>query len=176
MGWRNVLNGVVFAAAATLFGGLLLKYLDWQIKEKQRVELKRLEMDESSKKLEDYINELDIYWESERSRNNLPKEQQADFEMPNYPVLTAYDLFMLKQSFNKQPLSSTEREFFKLLYEMKEDVIKHLKGISLETDIISALVLQMAHERGVDTKKVIDIVLKKETNRDKKLKIYHHGQ
>ena len=36
LGWRNVFNGVVFAAAATLFGGLLLKYLDWQTKEHKR--------------------------------------------------------------------------------------------------------------------------------------------
>ena len=165
LGWRNVLSGVVFAAAATLVGGLLLKYLDWQMKERQRVELKHAEMDEIKKKLEDYKNEIEIYLESIKTRDNLPREQQADFEVPNFPILTYYDFLILRQSSYKQPLSNTEKELFKLFSEVKEDIIKHLDDISWETEIMRELMLQMAHNRGVDTKKVIEIVLKKRNKR-----------
>lgn len=165
LGWRNVLSGVVFAAAATLVGGLLLKYLDWQMKERQRVELKHVEMDEIKKKLEDYQNEIEIYLESIKTRNNLPREQQTDFEMPNLPILTYYDFFILRQSLYKQPLSNTEKELFKLFSEIKEDIIKHLDDISWETEIMRELMLQMARDRGVDTKKVIEIVLKNRNQR-----------
>ena len=165
LGWRNVLSGVVFGAAATLFGGLLLKYLDWQMKERRRLELKRAERDKVDQIIKDFQDALSAYKEAEKIRDSLPEEQHADFEMPNYPALTAYDLFILMQGLNKQPLSNTESELFKLLYEMKEDVIWHLSGISLETDIISALMLRMAYERGVDTQRVINIVLQQRNKR-----------
>lgn len=166
LGWRNVLSGVVFAAAATLVGGLLLKYLDWQMKERRRLELKRAERDKADRIIKDFQDALSAYKEAEKIRDSLPEEQHADFEMPNYPVLTAYDFFILMQSLNKQPLSNTESEFFKLLYEMKEDMHKHLRNISLDTDIMRYLLTLMANKEGVDTKKAIDIVL----NRRKKAK------
>lgn len=165
LGWRNVLSGVVFAAAATLVGGLLLKYLDWQMKERQRVELKHVEMDEIKKKLKDYQNEIEMYLESIKTRDSLPREQQADFEMPNLPILTYYDFFILRQSSYKQPLSNTEKEFFKLFSEIKEDIIKHLDDISWETEIMRELMVQMARNKGVDTKKIIEIVLEKRNKR-----------
>ncbi len=164
LGWRNVLSGVVFGATATLFGGLLLKYLDWQIKERRRVELKRAERDKAGRIIKDFQDALSAYKEAEKIRDSLPEEQQADFEMPNYPVLTAYDLFILMQSLNKQPLSNTEKELFKLFSEIKEDVIKHLDNISWETEIMRELMLKIARDKGVDTKKVIEIVLEKRNN------------
>ena len=165
LGWRNVLSGVVFGAAATLFGGLLLKYLDWQMKERRRVELKRAERDKAGRIIKDFQDALSAYKEAEKIRDSLPEEQQADFEMPNYPVLTAYDLFILMQSLNKQPLSNTEKELFRLFSEIKEDIIKHLDDISWETEIMRELMLKMARDRGVDTKKVIEIVLEKRNKR-----------
>lgn len=82
LGWRNVLARVVFGAAATLFGGLLLKYLDWQMKEKQRLELKRAERDEADRIIADFQDALSAYKEAEKIRDRLPEEQKADFEMP----------------------------------------------------------------------------------------------
>ena len=165
LGWRNVLSGVVFGAAATLFGGLLLKYLDWQTKERQLMELKRAERDEADRMIKDLQDALSAYEEAKKIRDSLPEEQHADFEMPNFPILTDYDFLILRQSLYKQPLSNTEKELFKLFSEIKKDIIKHLDGISWETEIMRELMLQMARDRGVDTKKVLDIVFKKRYKR-----------
>lgn len=164
LGWRNVLAGVVFGAAATLFGGLLLKYLDWQMKEKQRLELKRAERDEADRIIADFQDALSAYKEAEKIRDSLPEEQQADFEMPNYPDFTAHDLFIVLQSSYKQPLSDIEREFIRLLFKIKENTHKHLSDISFNTDIMRSLLTQMANKEGVDAGKAIEIVLNRRRN------------
>lgn len=159
LGWRNVLSGVVFGAAATLFGGLLLKYLDWQMKERQLMELKRAERAEADRIITGFRDALNAYKKAEKIRDSLPEEQQANFEMPTHPDFTSHDLFVVLQSLNRQPLSSIEKEFIKLLFEIKEDTHKHLSDISFNTDTMRLLLMQMANKEGIDTRKAIDIVL-----------------